>query len=49
MGSGFQPDRCTLQNLSFYLWLVNEAGRQIEAGTFTSWKNKMLPRVQNRL
>ncbi len=40
---------CTLQNLSFYLWLVNEAGRQIEAGTFTSWKNKMLPRVQNRL
>lgn len=40
---------CTLQNLSFYLWLVNEAGRQIEAGTFTSWKNKMLPRVQTRL
>lgn len=40
---------CTLQNLSFYLWLVTEAGRQIEAGTFTSWKNKMLPRVQHRL
>ncbi|MFK7810174.1 MAG: tRNA guanosine(34) transglycosylase Tgt [Saprospiraceae bacterium] len=40
---------CTLQNLSFYLWLVGEAGRQIEAGTFTSWKNRMLPRVQNRL
>jgi queuine tRNA-ribosyltransferase len=40
---------CTLQNLSFYLWLVTEARQQIENGTFTDWKNNMLPKVQYRL
>jgi queuine tRNA-ribosyltransferase len=40
---------CTLQNLSFYLWLVTEARQQIENGTFTTWKNNMLPKIQHRL
>ena len=39
----------TLHNLSFYLWLVGEAGRQIEEGTFTAWKNRMIPELQRRL
>jgi queuine tRNA-ribosyltransferase len=32
----------TLQNLAFYLWLVQEARQQIFAGTFTDWKNGMV-------
>ena len=39
----------TLQNLTFYLWLVGEARRQIEAGSFASWKNKMTKIVSQRL
>jgi queuine tRNA-ribosyltransferase len=39
----------TLQNLSFYLWLVTEARRHIIAGDFTTWKNELLPKVQTRL
>ena len=39
----------TLQNLTFYLWLVGEARRQIEAGSFATWKNKMVSIVSQRL
>ena len=39
----------TIHNLSFYLWLVKEARIQIKAGTFVSWKNKMIPKLGNRL
>ncbi len=39
----------TIQNLSFFLWLVNESRRQIIAGTFTSWKNQMVKDVATRL
>lgn len=39
----------TIHNLSFYLWLVGEARVQIKAGTFTEWKNKMVPKLSNRL
>jgi queuine tRNA-ribosyltransferase len=39
----------SLQNLSFYLWLVNESRNQIKEGTFTSWKNQMLPKLNTRL
>ncbi|MBT1702714.1 tRNA guanosine(34) transglycosylase Tgt [Chryseosolibacter indicus] len=39
----------TLQNLTFYLWLVKEARKQIEAGTFTGWKNQMVKKVSQRL
>ncbi|HYC86519.1 MAG TPA: tRNA guanosine(34) transglycosylase Tgt [Chryseosolibacter sp.] len=39
----------TLQNLSFYLWLVKEARNQIEKGTFASWKSRMVTRVSRRL
>lgn len=39
----------TLHNLSFYLWLVKEARKHIVAGTFTEWKNAMVPKLSNRL
>lgn len=39
----------SIHNLSFYLWLVGEARMQIEAGTFTQWKNKMVSKVSQRL
>ncbi len=39
----------TLQNLTFYLWLVKEARVQIKLGTFTSWKNTMVKKVSQRL
>jgi queuine tRNA-ribosyltransferase len=39
----------TLQNLTFYLWLVKEARKQIEQNTFGSWKNKMVKIVSQRL
>lgn len=39
----------TIHNLSFYLWLVNEARRQIIAGTYAAWKDKMVPQLKNRL
>ncbi|MCB0761132.1 MAG: tRNA guanosine(34) transglycosylase Tgt [Flavobacteriales bacterium] len=39
----------TLHNLGFYLWLVEEARKKIEEGTFTSWKNKMVEITSQRL
>jgi len=39
----------TLHNLSFYLWLVREARKHILAGTFGSWKNKMVRQMEPRL
>jgi len=39
----------SIQNLSFYLWLVREARKQINAGTFSAWKNMMVQQVVNRL
>lgn len=39
----------SLNNLSFYLWLVKEARRQILADTFYSWKKNILPQISQRL
>ncbi len=39
----------TLQNLTFYLWLVGEARERIRAGIFTSWKQEMTEKVSRRL
>ena len=33
---------CTMQNLSFYLWLTSTAREHIAAGTFTDWKESFL-------
>jgi queuine tRNA-ribosyltransferase len=39
----------SIHNLSFYLWLVKEARKQITAGTFSSWKSVMIEKVSRRL
>ncbi len=39
----------SVHNLSFYLWLANEARQQILNGTFSSWKNNMVEKVSRRL
>ena len=39
----------TLQNLTFYLWLVREARKRIQDGTFAHWKNEMVKKVTQRL
>ena len=39
----------SIQNLAFYLWLINKAREHIIAGTFHSWKNSVIPKVSQRL
>ncbi|MCE2713394.1 MAG: tRNA guanosine(34) transglycosylase Tgt [Flavobacteriia bacterium] len=39
----------TIHNLAFYLQLVKEARKQILAGTFSQWKEKMIPKLKYRL
>ncbi len=39
----------SVHNLAFYLWLVTEARKHIEAGDFKSWKETMVLQLQQRL
>lgn len=39
----------SIHNLTFYLWLVKEARKQILEGTFASWKEMMVKKVSARL
>ena len=39
----------TLHNLAFYLWLVRKAFEEIKSGTFTAWKEKIIPALGSRL
>ncbi len=39
----------SLHNLSFYLWLVNQAREKIMEGSFSSWKNQMVEKLSVRL
>jgi len=39
----------SIHNLTFYLWLVQEARKRIIEGSFVSWKNEMVKRVSQRL
>jgi queuine tRNA-ribosyltransferase len=39
----------SIQNLSFYLWLVGEARKHIVAGDYSSWKVTMIEQVKTRL
>ena len=38
----------SVHNLAFYLWLVRQAREHILKGTFSSWKNEMVVRLQER-
>ncbi len=39
----------SVHNLGFYLWLVTEAREHIINGDFTSWKNNMVKKLDQRL
>ena len=39
----------SIQNLSFYLWLVGEARKHIQLGDYSSWKKSMVPQISQRL
>ena len=39
----------SIHNLTFYLWLVKEARKQIKQGTFIDWKNIMVKKLVRRL
>ncbi len=39
----------SIQNLSFYLWLMDEARTRIAEGTFREWKDKMVVKLSARL
>lgn len=39
----------SLHNLAFYLWLMKEARRHIIEGDFSTWKNRMVHQLDNRL
>jgi queuine tRNA-ribosyltransferase len=39
----------SVHNLTFYLWLVDQARHKIKSGEFFSWKNMMTKKVMQRL
>lgn len=39
----------SIQNLTFYLWLVQQARQHIEAGDFALWKSQIIGKVMQRL
>jgi queuine tRNA-ribosyltransferase len=39
----------SIHNLAFYLWLVGEARNQIEKGTFSAWKDEMVPKISSKI
>ena len=39
----------SIQNLSFYLWLVAEARKHIQLGDYSSWKTSMVAQISQRL
>lgn len=39
----------SIQNLTFYLWLVEETKTKIKEGTFDTWKKGILPKLRTRL
>lgn len=39
----------SIHNLAFYIWLVKEARKHIQAGDFSNWKTAMVTRLQTRL
>ena len=39
----------TLHNIRFYIWLMEEARKNIQNETFQSWKNKLIKKLNTRL
>lgn len=39
----------SIHNIAFYMWLVDEARRQIQADNYTAWKRSILPTLMRRI
>ena len=39
----------SLHNIRFYLWLMEQTKNKLTDGTFTTWKNTMIKKLDNRL
>lgn len=39
----------SIHNLTFYLWLMKEARKHIQEGTFRDWKDVMVKKLTVRL
>jgi queuine tRNA-ribosyltransferase len=39
------PQIASMHNLGFYLWLVGEARKNIEVGTFKNWKEALVKKL----
>lgn len=48
-GEMLGPMIASQHNIAFYMWLVDEARRKINEGTFSAWKDIMVKRLGNRL
>jgi len=48
-GENLGAQIASIHNLAFYLKLVDEARKQIEAGNFKKWKNLMINKLSERL
>ncbi len=48
-GEMLGPQIASLHNLTFYLWLVEEARKHILQGDFLAWKNSMVKKLERRL
>lgn len=48
-GERLGPQIASIHNLAFYLDLVREARKRILNGTFASWKNEMVPKLEQRI
>jgi queuine tRNA-ribosyltransferase len=48
-GEMLAPMIATMHNLGFYMWLMKEARKQIIAGNFSTWKDKMVVNLMHRL
>jgi len=42
VGEIFGLTLCTMQNISFFMWLTSTARTEIQNGTFTAWKDEFL-------
>ncbi len=48
-GEMLGPMIATMHNLSFYIWLVKEARKQILNNSFAKWKQLTTPKLMQRL
>jgi len=39
----------SLHNLTFYLWLMQQAREKIASGEFSNWKDRMVKQLSQRL